>query len=292
MPPSPEITRPPEEAIFVNGPDSLLLKPSQLWGEMRSEFATTKSLAWRLLWRDLQGQYRQTLLGYSWAILPALATTVIWVFLRAQNVIRIDVPEVPYALFVLTGILLWHTFHEALFRPLEMVKNCQTMLERVRFPRESLMLASAGYVLFFAMARLIVICGSVFLLGNRVPATLALAPLGLLALVAFGTALGILITPLALLIRDVEHGLRIVMQFMFFLTPVIYPVPDQFPASLMIYVNPVAPLLVVTRDWITLGPSMYTVEFARLSGVTLVGLMLAILWYRLSLPLVTERLRA
>ena len=57
--------------------------------------------------RDTKAAYRQSLLGYLWIILPPGANTLVWVFLNSQNIVKIDSGAVPYALFVLTGTVLW-----------------------------------------------------------------------------------------------------------------------------------------------------------------------------------------
>jgi ABC-type polysaccharide/polyol phosphate export permease len=79
-----------------------------------SDLLASRELAWRLLVRNISAHYRQSLLGYAWAFVPPLFTTLIWVFLSSQNILDIGNNGMPYPLFVLTGTILWQNFVEAL----------------------------------------------------------------------------------------------------------------------------------------------------------------------------------
>jgi lipopolysaccharide transport system permease protein len=107
-----------------------------------------------------------------------------------------------------------------------------------------------------------------------------------------GIMVGIILTPLAVLYGDVQQGLPIILQPLFYLTPIIYPLPQSGFGKILATWNPVSPIIQFTRElWITgkivfLGPSM--VVFC----ITIFLLFLGWLLYRLAIPHLVERISA
>ena len=217
---------------------------SLMWADMRA----SAPLGWRLAVRNIRGQYRRSLLGYLWAILPILTTTAIWVVLNASGMLEVRATGIPYPAFVLVNITLWQAFVDALLSPLHQMESARSMLTKVNFPRESLIVAGFIELLFTLAIRLgLLIAG---LIWFRVPlsATLALAPLPMLSLVLLGLALGLLLLPVSLLYQDIQRAVVILCSLWLFVTPVIYPPPTRWPLALVTYANPVSPLLVTARE--------------------------------------------
>jgi lipopolysaccharide transport system permease protein len=259
---------------------------------MGQDLRASRELAWRLLVRNISAQYRQSLLGYAWAFVPPLFTSLIWIFLQSQKVFGIGATGMPYVVFVITGTVLWQTFTEALNGPLQMVTASKSMLTKINFPREALILAAVGQVLFnFAIRVLLLVA---VMIWYRVPLTsgILLAPLGVLALIGLGTAVGLLLTPLGMLYQDVGRGLGFATQALFFLTPVIYPVPRASFAAALIELNPVTPLLTSTRDWLITGQASLLPGFLWVSAGTLLLLFGAWVLYRIAMPHLISRMSA
>jgi len=276
----------------LNDPESGLRRPVALFRGMLSDLAISRELAWRLFVRNVRAKYRQTLLGYVWVFLPPLATTLVWVFLSRQRILSVGPTEVPYPAYVLVGTLLWQVFLDALRAPLTMVGTARLMLAKLSFPRESLILAGAGEVLLNFVIRLVLLVGVFAWFRIPLHATLLVAPLGVLVLVMLGTVVGLLLVPVGMLYRDVTFGLAVVTQLWFFVTPIIYPPPVSWPASLVARLNPVSPILVTTRDWLTTGKAGDIPGFAVVSAATFVLLILGWLLYRLAMPHLIERMSA
>jgi lipopolysaccharide transport system permease protein len=107
-----------------------------------------------------------------------------------------------------------------------------------------------------------------------------------------GIALGLLITPVAILYHDVGQALPFVLYLWMFLTPVIYPTPATWPGSLLVLLNPVSPVLDTTRDWLFSGSPHYLSSFFAICGLTVLALLTGWLLYRLALPILIERMSA
>ena len=166
------------------------------------------------------------------------------------------------------------------------------MLARINFPREALILSGIGQVAFDFGIRLLILAG-VFVIF-RVPLTwgLLLAPFAILMLISLGIVIGVLLTPLGMLYSDVSAALPTITSLWFFVTPVVYPPPEQGILALLINLNPVSPLLVGARDLATRGTLSDVMPFAIVSGLTLLGLLVMWVLYRVSLPILIEKMGA
>ena len=276
----------------VYTPESQLSSPGRLAGSMWRDLKASRSLAWRLMIRDISARYRQSALGILWAFLPPVVTAVTFVILNRSALINIGPTRVPYPVFVLVGAVLWQLFTDSLGAPLKMIENSKSMLAKINFPREALILSGMGQVLFDFAIRMSIVF--VAFLIYRVPFTWAslAAPLIAMSLLLLGTMLGLLLAPLGALYTDVSTALPTVTALWFFLTPVVYPAPQHWPYSLLAQVNPVSPMLIASRDLATTGAIHNLPAFLIMCGITLWGLLVMWVLYRVSLPILIERMNA
>lgn len=268
----------------VYSSESSLREPRAFVRAMFSDLAAARELAQVLFLRNVRAQFRQSLLGYAWLFLPPLVTTATWVFLNMAGILNTQTTTVPYPLYVLTGTLLWQGFTDALNCPLTQLNASKSMLNKVNFPREALILAGIAEVILNFVVRLMVV-GVVFLaLRFPIPPTILLAPFGMLALLAFGLMLGLLSVPFGMLYQDVQRGLGIIVTLWFFVTPIVYATPSSAPLATILWLNPVTPLLVTTRDWLTTGSTNHLAAFLVITLLTVPGIFFAWSLLRLAMP--------
>lgn len=287
-----QLTKEGQKNITVYTPGSQLREPGRLIFAMFNDLMASRELAWRLFVRNISARYRQTLLGYFWAFLPPLFSMAVWVFLNTQNVISVADTGMPYPLFVLVGTVLWQTFVDALNSPLKLVTESKSMLAKINFPREALILAGLGEVLFNFLIRILLLVGVFLWFRIMPPISFLYVPFGVFALMMLGLMFGILMTPLGVLYTDVSRGMVILSQFWFFLTPVIYPMPETGFAAVMTRLNPVTPVLTTTREWMTTGLTTQAGGFWLVALLTLVFLLFGWLLYRIAMPHLIARISA
>jgi lipopolysaccharide transport system permease protein len=280
------------EVVYT--PQSVLRQPRRLLNAMFYDLFASRELAWRLLVRNLSAQYRQSVLGYFWAFLPPIATTLTFVFLNSQEVMNLSRANnsLPYPVYVMLGTLLWQGFVDALNSPLKLITSSRSMLAKVNFPREALILAGLGEVFFNFTIRIVLLIIVFIWFGISLPPTALLAPLGVLSILALGLMFGILLSPLGVLYKDVQQGISILTSLWFFLTPIVYDPPSTWPASLLATLNPVSPLLVTTREMLTTGVLTQLKGFGIVSGIVLLFLIVGWVLYRVAMPHLIERLGA
>jgi lipopolysaccharide transport system permease protein len=273
-------------------PDSLLKRPGQLFRQMWQDLLASRELAWRLMVRDISAQYRQSILGLFWAFVPPIAMAVGFTFASQSNIIQPGVTDIPYPAYVMFSTSLWQTFVEAVNGPIQAVTVAKPMLARVNFPREAIILAKVGEVGFNFGIKLFLIA-ALFLI-YRIPMTwtVILAPVALIHLILLGTLVGTLLSPFGALYQDVAKGMSMVTGFWLLLTPVVFPVPTEGTFGTLVRLNPVTPLLVTTRELATTGVLSQVTGFWIVSGLTIVGLFLSWIAFRMAMPYVIERISA
>jgi len=259
---------------------------------MLTDLLASRELAWRLFVRNTSARYRQTFLGYFWAVAPPIVATTLFVFLRRGGLFVTAETTVPYAVFLLAGMVLWQTFADAVTAPLRMVNQSKAMLTKINFPREALLLAGLAEVLFSFLIRAVPLVAVLAWYRVVPPPTALLAPLGLLALVGAGVAIGLALVPIAVLYQDVEQALGAALSLWIFVTPVLYPPPVNFPGTLTMTLNPIGPVLDTVRAWLLTGHPGHLAGFAWVSLGTAVVLFASWLLYRLALPILIERMSA
>jgi lipopolysaccharide transport system permease protein len=276
----------------VHTPDSLLKRPILLARMMWRDLLASRELAWRLMVRDISAQYRQSMLGILWAFIPPIAMALGFTLAKEANVITVGATDLPYPAYVMFSTALWQTFVEAVSGPVQAVIQAKPMLARVNFPREALILAKLGEVGFNFAIKLILIVALFLWFRVSVSSSVLLAPVALIHLVMLGTLVGVLLAPLGVLYQDVSKGLAMLTSFWLFITPVVYPVPSKGVFGQLVTFNPVTPLLVTTRELATTGIISNPGAFWLVSGLTMLGLLLTWVAFRVAMPYVIERVSA
>ena len=288
----PENQKQDRDTLTVYSSRSEICNPGKLVRDIVESFFAGREIAWRLFLRNLRGMYRQTLLGLFWAFLPPIANTAMWIFLKNQVGGDFGPSGIDYTPYVLTGMILWQAFLDAFQMPMNKLRSNKNMLSKINFPRESLLLVGVGEVMFNLAIRLLLLVPTYVYYQVPFHSSMLLAPLTILGLVLVGLGMGLLLTPVGSLYQDVGRFLTMILPFWMILTPIIYSPATEGPATLLNWLNPASPLLILSRDLLLFGGSTHIglgVGFALGAlFLTLVGLVI----YRISLPVLIERMQA
>ena len=209
--------------------------------------------------REFQSKYRNSLLGAAWTVINPLAMIIVYTVIFSQ-LMRAKLPGVDstfgYSIYLCAGVLTWGLFAEIVNRAQNTFIEHANLLKKLSFPRICLPVT----VVATALLNFSIVFGlfSVFLLiSGTFPGLAYLAMLPVLAiLVAFAIGLGISLGVLNVFFRDVGQLFGIVIQFWFWLTPIVYPIsvlPE--PVRALISYNPMTNLIgalqgiLVTGHW-------------------------------------------
>lgn len=276
--------------VTIYTPDSQLRHPARMLREMFHDLFASRELAWQLAVRDIKAQYRQAALGLLWAFIIPLAHTAVWLFMHGSGIVTLQATALPYPVFVFTGTILWSIFMDAVTAPLQQTLAARPMLTKINFPREALVLSGIYQTLFNAAIKVGVLLAVLLLMGVGPGWNLLLFPFAVLALVLAGTALGLLITPVGMLYSDIGKGLPLLLQFLMYLAPVVFPMPSGGWAATLFECNPLTPLILTARDWLTGFAPEYIGAFLLVNLAMFV--LLCGMWvvYRTAQPIFIERM--
>lgn len=234
--------------------------------------------------REFQSRYRNSLFGAAWTVLNPLAMILVYTLVFSQ-VMRARLPGVDstfaYSIFLMAGVLPWGLFTETLARYQNMFLENANLIKKVTFPKLCLPLIALlnAFVNFTIIFGLFLVF---LLLSGNWPGTVALAFIPLLILqIVFTVGIGMLLGVLNVFFRDVGQLFPILVQFWFWLTPIIYAadvVPQTFRGLLTL--NPLLPLFVGYQDIFVRGLWPDASSLIPLLCITLILNLLAFRLYR------------
>jgi len=279
-----------EKRIYTSA--SNIQKPLVMVKEMIADIARGQDLAKRLTIRDIKAMYRQSFLGIIWAFIIPIANTVTWVFLNATGLVEVGDTGIPYPIYVFSGTMIWAIFLESLQAPIAIMTANKSMIAKVNFPREALVMSAIYKSLFNSAIKAVILMVALGAMGYFAGFGLLFFPLALIALVIAGTAIGLMLTPIGVLYTDISKGLPLVMQFLMYTTPVIYALPKEGLAAKLVNNNPLTPLIMTARDWLTGQPAEFLNGFLWVTLGAVILLMVVMVFFRLAIPILVERMNA
>lgn len=222
-------------------------------------------------------------LGTTWIVLHPLAQVLIFATILS-SVLAAKLPMVEskyaYAVYLMSGMLCWNLFAEIVQRSLVVFIDGASLLKKMQFPKITLPLVVVGSALVSNVALLAVMLLIFPILGFYPTLSWAWLPVLILLTVMLASGIGLLLGTLNVFARDIGQVLAIVMQFWFWVTPVVYPVevlPAGFRATLAF--NPVFPLITSYHNVIVYG-RMPGADLAYTACVAAVVLLIALLVFR------------
>jgi lipopolysaccharide transport system permease protein len=240
-----------------------------------------KELFYFFTWRDIKIKYKQTALGFLWAILQPLLMMVIFTFFfgRALNV---PSQNLPYPVFVFSGLLLWNIFSTGLTNSANSMVNNSQIIKKIYFPRLVIPVSSIMVALFdFLMAFILFIPILVFYQQPLAITALWCWPLAIFISMIATLGPGTFLAALNVKYRDFRYVIPFLVQILFFLTPVIYPVAMlKYPAlQYVVVLSPMYAAIELFRQPLT-GAEL-DLTFIALSIVsTLIMLLVGLLYFK------------
>jgi len=190
------------------------------WGELWRY----QELFYFFTWRDIKIKYKQTALGFLWAVLQPLFMMLVFTFFFGR---ALNVPSqgLPYPVFVFSGLLLWNTFSTGLTNASNSMVNNASIIKKIYFPRLIIPASSILVAIFdFLMAFILFLP---LLFYYRQPVSFSMIwcwPISLMITLIGTLGPGSLLAALNVKYRDFRYVIPFLVQALFFLTPVIYPI--------------------------------------------------------------------
>jgi lipopolysaccharide transport system permease protein len=199
------------------------IAPPHGWFEINlPEMWAYRELLYFFVWRDLKVRYKQTAIGVVWVVLQPLMVMLIFTLFFGR-LAKMPSQGLPYPIFYYTGLLPWMYFSASLTNATNTIVEHEKVVTKVYFPRMILPFSAVlsglvdfgiGFVLLLAM----------MLFFHMIPTTATLlVPVFLLLAVMTALAMGLWLSALNAIYRDVRYVIPFIVQFWLFASPVVYP---------------------------------------------------------------------
>lgn len=226
---------------------------SYLWDLLRS-----------LVDRDMKLMYKRSALGIAWTLISPLLQLLVFIFVF-QVIIKMDIPQ--YSSYVFTGLLVWNWFQNSLFQATGIIISSRPLIRQPGFPNAILpiVVVTTGLIHFILALPVLV----VFLLIDGVQLTPVVLALPLLQIIQFALTVtfSYFLASLNVTFRDTQHTLGVLLQFLFYLTPIFYElgsIPDRY---WFIYgLNPMVHIVTCYRQILIWGTQPDWLALAIITG--------------------------
>lgn len=241
-------------------------------------------LIWNLTKREVNSTYRGSFLGALWTIIVPLMMMLIYTFVfsvilqaKWDSGSSQPTPRVEFALILYAGLTAFNFFSSVINRAPGLVLVVPNYVKKVVFPLEILPIVIIGSALFTLLINVVLILiGSVLVYG-RISPTIWLLPLVFFPMILLSLGLAWFLSSLSVYIRDIGQATSVVVQVLFFITPIVYS-DKMVPANLrfILTLNPLTSIVDGFRRVLLWGEML---DWKTWSVVTIISIIVAILGF-------------
>lgn len=239
--------------------------------EMLTEQVTYRELLWQMSRRDLMLRYKQTIMGFGWAVFMPLLNTLIFTIVFTR-VAKLET-DLPYPLFSYSGLVAWNFFASSLRFAVNSLTANMTLVTKVYFPREIFPFSSV-IVSFVDMLVACVILVAMMAYYRVAPGvTIVALPLVLLVHLAFTIGMSLVLAMANLFYRDVKYLFEVVLMLWMFASAVVYPVKNIGGwLGVALQLNPMTPIIESYRAVLLMNQWPEPRTFALAAAISLATL--------------------
>jgi len=229
--------------------------------------------------RDLKVRYSQTILGILWSFVKPLSTLFVFIFMFKKIANISEVKGIPVPLIILSGVILWNFFSNSFTSISNCISTNTNLISKVYFPRLILAISTLAVSFVDFLLSLVVFFAISFYYDNYISLRLLGLPIALFLICLFSLGLGLIFASNSIKYRDLNHISPLIIQYGFFITPVIYSVQSvSLPRYMPFYytLNPLVGIIEMSRfsmldhyivNWQLIGYSIISTIFIFIIGV-------------------------
>jgi lipopolysaccharide transport system permease protein len=273
----------PEETAALSHPacPSYVVTPAKAWPSLDlSELWAYRNLAYFLAWRDTKLQFKQTVLGASWAIIQPLALALVFSFVFGI-LFQMKAPGMPYLVFFFSGMVPWTLFSQSLSSCANSVVGDSSLIQKIYFPRLVLPLSSILPPLVDFVFAFIVLLAMGLCYGLVPGPRILLVPFFIALCLITSLGVGLWFCAINVKYRDARYLLPLTQTIWMYLTPVFYPLSMLPPKFRLVFsLNPMVGVVEGFR-WCLYDTDAFPLSFLLLSSAaSLTILLLAAVYFR------------
>jgi lipopolysaccharide transport system permease protein len=213
-------------------------------------------------------------------------------FLNSSGTVKLTDTGIPYPVYAFAGTLLWSIITEAINSPIQSTNSAKGIMSKINFPKEALIVSGVLKLLFNSSIKIILLFIFIFAYGVDLSWGLLLFPLAIFGGLIVGNTIGLLLTPIGMLYQDISKLITFGMQFLMYATPVVFAIPESGAMRTLMEYNPLTPIIMVGRNLAVGLPIVYGTYFLVVLAVCIPLFFIALVFYRISIPIFVERLSA
>lgn len=241
--------------------------------EMFDEQLRFRGLLWQMTKRDLLIRYKQTVMGFAWAVFMPLIHTAIFATVMAR-VANFDV-GMPYPLYAFTGVLAWNFFAASLRFASTSLSSNAPLVSKVYFPREIFPLSQVAVCFVDSLVAGAVVLGMMWWYGIVPGPSVAWLPVVFLVHITWTSAISLILAMANLFFRDVKYIVDGLLTVGMFSTTALYPAAEfGGRTGQLLAANPLSIIIEAYRSALFLGTPVATPAFllTAVTGVVAFGL--------------------
>jgi len=220
-----------KEVAPRSGEAWVVIGPPRGWLDLNlNELGAYRELLYFFVWRDLKVRYKQTVIGVAWAVIQPFFTMVVF-SLFFGKLAKLPSEGMPYPIFYYSALLPWMYFATALTHATNTMVEHQRIITKVYFPRLILPLSAVLSGLVDLAIAFLVLLGLMLVYGIVPTMKILLLPLFVMLAVMTALGVGLWLSALNAIYRDVRYAVPFFIQFWMFASPVVYPsslVPERW----------------------------------------------------------------
>jgi lipopolysaccharide transport system permease protein len=268
-------------------PNKYLKLGIRIWPQMLRELIDSRELIWRMFVRDVSVRYKQTALGYVWAVIMPLIAIGTFIFLNKAGIMNIGSTDIPYPLFALIGLSIWQLFSTGLTSGCNSIVGAGSLISKINFPREVLVFSSMAQSIFEFLIKFCLIIIFFFVFRFKPSLAIIFFPLALVPILVLTVGLSLILSLINCVLRDTANAVTLLITFLMFLVPVLYPISSE---RLFFKLDPLFYLINGPRDLIVYGHIKEPVGFFIATAISFLILLICWRMFHLIETKIPERL--
>ncbi|KKK88954.1 hypothetical protein LCGC14_2737980, partial [marine sediment metagenome] len=215
------------------------------------ELFASRNVLWQLVAQQLILRYRRTALGYLWTLINPLLMMSIMA-LVFSTLFNADLKT--FAVFLFTGMIPWNFFSSVVTQSGTSFINNEGLIKKIYLPKIIFPLSITSALLIDTVFSFFALFIIILTLGSPLSWAVLFIPIAFLLLFLFTLGIGLITSIATVYFRDLQYVILIIMQALFFLTPILYK-PDALKGKVawLITLNPVVPFIDLFRAPLYLG---------------------------------------
>ena len=215
-----------------------IIEPEVGWQSIDwMELYEYRDLLYFLILRDIKSIYKQTVLGFGWAIIRPVFSMIIFSIIFG-GLAKIPSDSIPYPIFSYAALIPWTYFSSSMTFSTQSLISGKAIFTKVYFPRLIIPLTPVLSKLVDFAISFLILFGLMFWYNILPTINIIWIPVLILLMILTASGIGMWLSAMAIQYRDIPHGIQFLSQLLMYAAPVVWPVSlisEKFGETAILY---------------------------------------------------------